>query len=167
MKHLLGVFTPQGKRIRTRGRTADPIRSLSPDLIVIPLPDFKFTNGSARKLLKLVPEVDTVLIGNGMGKGNSESISLFVRLTKVERLVIDADGIDRAAVENLGGKKAILTPHEGEFRRVSGTDLTGKQLEEKMDIVKEFAGSKNVTVILKGPTDKQHDKILSIRDETI
>lgn len=131
----------------------DPIRALSPDLIVIPMPDFKFTNGSARKLLKLAPEVDTVLIGNGMGKGNSESISLFVRQTKVERLVIDADGIDSAAVENLDGKRAILTPHEGEFRRVSGIDLTGKQLEEKMDIVKEFAGSKNVTVILKGPTD--------------
>ncbi|MCL4344203.1 MAG: NAD(P)H-hydrate dehydratase [Nitrososphaerota archaeon] len=131
----------------------DPIRAFSPDLIVVPLPDYKFTNGSARKLLKLAPEVETVLIGNGMGKGNSEAISLFVRLTGVERLVIDADGIDRAAVENLGDKKAILTPHEGEFRRVSGTDLTGKGLEEKMDAVKEFAAKTGVTVILKGPTD--------------
>ncbi len=131
----------------------DPLRSFSPDLIVIPLPDYKFTKGSARKLLKLAPEVDAVLIGNGMGKGNSEAISLFIRLTKVGQLVIDADGIDRTAVENLSGKRVILTPHEGEFKRVSGIDLAGKQFEEKMDIVKEFAGRTGVTVILKGAVD--------------
>ncbi|MEM0123229.1 MAG: NAD(P)H-hydrate dehydratase [Conexivisphaerales archaeon] len=131
----------------------DPIRSFSPDLIVMPLPDYKFTNGSARKLLKLEPEVDAVLIGNGMGKGNSGAISLFVRLTKIEGLVIDADGIDKAAVESLNGKRTILTPHEGEFRRVSGIDLTGKEFEEKMNVVKEFAAKTGVTVILKGPID--------------
>jgi len=131
----------------------EPIRSFSPDLIVIPLPDYKFTKGSARRLLKLAPEVDAALIGNGMGKGNSEAISLFVRLAKIERFVIDADGIDRTVVESLNGKKSILTPHEGEFKRVSGVDLSGMKLEEKIDAVKEFAGRIGTTVILKGQTD--------------
>jgi len=132
---------------------SDPIRSYTPDLIVIPLPDYRFTRGSARRLLKLMPEVDAILIGNGMGKGNTEAISTFIKLTGVERIVIDADGIDRASVESLKGKVSIMTPHEGEFKRASGIDLAGKQLEEKAAFVKEFAGKNGVTVVLKGPVD--------------
>src|SRR5712692_11832920 len=44
---------------------ATPIRALSPDFIVVPLPDSKLTRGNVYKLMSWVPKVDTFAVGPG------------------------------------------------------------------------------------------------------
>ncbi len=46
---------------------AGPVRSLSPDLIVFPLPDSKLTRGNATRLAGWLPELDCIAIGPGLG----------------------------------------------------------------------------------------------------
>lgn len=130
-----------------------PARCASPNLIVIPLPDYRFTKGSADRLLKLMPEVDAVLVGNGMGKGQHEGLVRFLREVNVKGIVLDADGLRPEAVKAASGRSVVLTPHEGEFRRISGADLAGKGLEERASIVQGYARDSGVTVVLKGQVD--------------
>ncbi len=138
------------------------IRCLNPNLIVIPLPDYKFTKGSARRLIKIMPEVDAVLIGNGMGKGIADGLKVFLKETTVKRVILDADALlpDSLSILVGSGKEFILTPHEGEFKRISGIEVEGKSTEEKAKIVKSFAKEKGATVLLKGVID-----IISDSDE--
>jgi len=48
-------------------KNVDAVRSLSPDIIVIPRPDTKLTVGSVNKLLKWLPKVDSIVVGPGLG----------------------------------------------------------------------------------------------------
>ena len=47
---------------------ATAVRSLSPDFIVVPLPDSKLTRGNVSKLLSWVPRVDAFAVGPGLGR---------------------------------------------------------------------------------------------------
>ncbi len=47
---------------------ATAVRSLSPDLIVFPVADAKLTTGAADALLKWLPEVDSLVLGPGIGR---------------------------------------------------------------------------------------------------
>lgn len=69
-------------------------------------------------------------------------------------MVIDADAIGACGQrpQVLRKKKAIVTPHAGEFKK-----LTGKAPPEEPDgraaAVEEAAASLGVTIVLKGPVD--------------
>jgi len=134
---------------------SNAIRSMNPNLIVIPLPDYKFTKGNAERLIKIMPEVDAILIGNGMGKGIINGLKEFLTETSVKKIILDADALLPEAVNALSGseKDFILTPHEGEFRRISDHVLSDKNFDEKVKIVMNFAKEKGATVLLKGPID--------------
>src|SRR5271157_6394019 len=54
---------------------APSIRALSPDFIVVPLPDAKLTRGNVSKLMSWVPEVDAFAVGPGMGPQKPESVA--------------------------------------------------------------------------------------------
>ncbi|MGC8664066.1 MAG: NAD(P)H-hydrate dehydratase [Nitrososphaeria archaeon] len=131
------------------------IRCLDPNLIVIPLPDYKFTKGNAERLIKIMPEVDVVLIGNGMGKGIADGLKLFLKETIVKKVILDADALlpESVSVLSSSDKDFIVTPHGGEFKRISGFDVEGKDIEEKAKLVMGFAKDKGATVLLKGVID--------------
>ncbi|MGC8568794.1 MAG: NAD(P)H-hydrate dehydratase [Nitrososphaeria archaeon] len=131
----------------------NPIRSMNPNLIVIPLPDFRLTRGSARRLIRLMPEVDVVLIGNGLGKGNEEGIIELIKESPVKRLVLDADALTAEVVKAAGERSTIVTPHEGEFKRISNIDLSGKDLDYKVESAEKYSKENGVTVLLKGVVD--------------
>ncbi len=88
--------------------------------------------------------IDCLLIGPGMG--DSPEV-LTLALTSRAPKVIDADGISFLGdYERLKEQDAIITPHEGEFRRLF-PDLSGT----KPDRALEAARLSGAVVVLKGP----------------
>ena len=120
--------------------------------IVFPLPD-----QDGMFSIKAVPEIETklhqmdaVLIGPGIGK-TSECRELvnYILTTYKGPIVLDADGINVIAKHKdvLRGRTGItvLTPHEGEFSRLSdATIVERKQSAEKL------ANDLGVIIALKG-----------------
>jgi NAD(P)H-hydrate epimerase len=64
-------------------------------------------------------------------------------------VVLDADGLDRTLIESASPDGPwILTPHDGEFARLTGAPVPANRLEA----VRSLAAATNCVVLLKGPT---------------
>ena len=88
--------------------------------------------------------IDCLLVGPGMGDIPQV---LTLALTSRAPKVIDADGITHLGeYERLQGQDAIITPHEGEFRRLFGT-IQGTKPERAL----EAAQRSGAVVVYKGP----------------
>src|SRR5215831_6134577 len=74
---------------------AGSIRALSPDFIVIPLPDSKLTRGNVNRLLSWVEKVDTFAVGPGLGPHRPELLVHALNEMKGDEtgLVVDADAL--------------------------------------------------------------------------
>ena len=88
--------------------------------------------------------IGCLLVGPGLGDAPQV---LTLALTSKAPKVIDADGITHLGEpERLKGQDAILTPHEGEFRKLFG-ELQGSKPERAL----EAARRSGAVVIYKGP----------------
>jgi hydroxyethylthiazole kinase-like uncharacterized protein yjeF len=88
--------------------------------------------------------ISCLLVGPGLG--DSPQV-LTLALTSTAPKVIDADAITHLGEpERLRGQDAILTPHEGEFRKLFG-DLPGPKPERAL----EAARRSGAVVVYKGP----------------
>jgi ADP-dependent NAD(P)H-hydrate dehydratase len=131
---------------------ATAVRSLSPDLIVFPVADAKMTTGAADALLKWLPEIDSIVIGPGMGRQNLDGVKKLIRDVCLERkvkAVIDAEAQNIDVYNLVKNKGCVTTPHPGEFKRVFGIE-PGLSLEEKIAAVSSKAKEFALTVVLKG-----------------
>ncbi len=130
--------------------------------VVFPLPDNNgmFSDSAVDKISELLPQMDAVLIGPGIG----QSSGVFNIVTTVLEefsgpVVVDADGINILAghIDILRGRTGptILTPHEGEFRRIGGVLSDDRTASAEI-----FAKQCNSIVLLKGHrtvvTDGEH-----------
>lgn len=96
--------------------------------------------------------IGCLLVGPGMGDIPQV---LTLALTSKAPKVIDADAIAQLGEpERLKGQDSILTPHEGEFRRLFG-EIAGS----KADRALEAARRSGATIIFKGP-----DTLVASRD---
>jgi hydroxyethylthiazole kinase-like uncharacterized protein yjeF len=110
------------------------------------------------------PDIDTrsrcVVAGPGLGADSIEW--LHERLTDVSvPVVLDADGLDSSLIP-LGtahGQRWVLTPHEGEFVRLTGEPIPANRLEA----VRSLARSTDCVVLLKGATTVISDRDGRIR----
>ncbi len=131
---------------------AAPIRSLSPELIVFPLADQKLTRGAADALLKWLPEVDSLVIGPGLGRQNLDGAKKIISKVCLERKIrasLDAEAQHTDIYPIIKGKDCVTTPHPGEFKRAFGDDA-GSTLEEKIASTTKKASEFGVTIVLKG-----------------
>jgi len=139
---------------------ATPVRSLSPDLIVFPLPDSKLTRGNANRLASWLPDLDCIGIGPGLGPQNPNELknALVTLSGKCRTLVVDADALRPPILEAPEAHRAkmVVTPHAREFERLFGLKLPDA-LDERVALVKKAAGDHDVVVLLKGPTDVVSD----------
>jgi hydroxyethylthiazole kinase-like uncharacterized protein yjeF len=88
--------------------------------------------------------IGCLLVGPGMGEVPQV---LTLALTSHAPKVIDADGLSQLGdPERLKGQDAIITPHEGEFRKLFG-EIAGS----KADRVAEAARRSGAIVVFKGP----------------
>lgn len=95
-------------------------------------------------------KVDVVALGCGLASG--EKTREFVRETVENRntpMVLDAEALNSLAPFDLNGSEEfplILTPHIGEFKRLSGVE----EIADKIAAAREFAAKHNVILVLKG-----------------
>lgn len=93
-----------------------------------------------------IPKVTTLLLGCGLGKDN-EAASI-VKSCPVP-MILDADGLNNTTVDDLPkGKDIIITPHIGEFSRLTGIDIPAIKSDPERH-AKDFADKYGVTVVLK------------------
>lgn len=133
---------------------AAPVRALSPDFIVVPLPDAKLTRGNVAKLKAWVKRVDCYAVGPGLGPQNPEQVEACVAELKGEckGMVLDAEALAPRTLDAVRGTGTVVTPHLGEFERLFSTKLTD-DLDGRVEIAAKKAKESGLTVLLKGPTD--------------
>ena len=120
--------------------------------VVFPLPDEdgSYAPTAAKEISQLLPKMDAVLIGCGMGqsKGSLEMLKTVLDQAKCP-VVVDADGINLLSAHKdiLRGRCAptVLTPHEGEFQRVAGPITQPREAAAK-----QFSMDLGCITLLKG-----------------
>ncbi len=95
---------------------------------------------------------DAALIGPGLGRAAATEGMVHRLVEELELpLVLDADGLNALAghTQLLAVRTAptVITPHEGEFARLSGENLP---IGDRTGAAREFARKYNCTVVLKG-----------------
>ncbi len=131
------------------------IRSYSPSIIVLPLPDDRLTVGSVNKLKAMLPKkVDAAAIGMGMSIAKFDALSsLIAELKEINsRILLDASALIPDVLPAISRQQVVLTPHAGEFKRVFQQEVGGNE-RKRIENVKGFAAKHKVTVLLKGWTD--------------
>jgi len=103
---------------------------------------------------KLAGSIDAVAIGCGLGS-EDESTREFVRRVIEGRsfpVVADADALNSIAPLEIRGSDdfpLVLTPHQGEFLRLLGTD-DASVLDDRIGAAASFASKFHVVLVLKG-----------------
>jgi NAD(P)H-hydrate epimerase len=133
---------------------APSVRALSPDLIVVPLPDAKLTRGNVSKLLSWVKDIDAFAVGPGLGPQNPQEVAHAISEFKGagKGLVLDADALRPEALMSMKDAGAVVTPHAMEFRRLFGQALP-TDLDGRVAVAASCAKEAGLTVLLKGATD--------------
>lgn len=120
--------------------------------IVFPLPDIDgmLADESLAPILQKLPQMDAVLVGCGLGQseGTRNVVMCLLREAKCP-VVLDADGINLLSkhMDILRERHypTILTPHEGEFRRMGGLIRSSR-----IDAAVDFAAQYGCVLCLKG-----------------
>ena len=125
-------------------------RLLEPMVVPLPSEDGKFSAAAIPEVLARLERCDACLIGCGMGESPAGLALVKAALAQAHcPVVLDADGINVLAghIDVLRGAACpvIVTPHEGEFRRLFGA-YTGSRLAA----AKEFYAQTGATLLLKG-----------------
>jgi len=131
------------------------VRSISPNLIVIPLVDSKLTRGAVNKLLGQIPKnLDSATIGMGLAIQDVEALKLLVKklLDMDIRLSLDASALVKDILPIVPNKNVVVTPHAGEFKRLFGT-IPPENKTQRIKTVEKFAKENAITILLKGSTD--------------
>ncbi|HRD02704.1 MAG TPA: NAD(P)H-hydrate dehydratase [Candidatus Saccharicenans sp.] len=136
------------------------IASTMPELMTEPLPETNSRSISDRalsRMLELLESKDALLLGPGLST-HPETSSLVLNLLariKTTRIpvIIDADGLNiisaRPEILSSLPEKTILTPHPGEFSRLSGIP-TSEALRRRLEVVPELARKYNLHLVFKG-----------------
>ncbi len=106
-------------------------------------------------LLPALESFNTILAGPGMGNNSKtfDMVSLLIKKTQVP-LVLDADALnvlqkDKKLLEQPRHHPIIITPHPGEFSRLTGRTVSETR-KDRIGFTREFARQYKVYVILKG-----------------
>ncbi len=119
------------------------------------------SRGDVAPLVDLPPEVvhapdesierrcRCVVAGPGLGDGAAQWLRGPLSDAAVP-VVLDADGLDRTLMGEgrIDGQPWVLTPHDGEFERLTGEPVGANRFEA----VRSLARSTGCVVLLKGPT---------------
>jgi len=130
-------------------------RSISPNLIVIPLVDQKLTRGSVRKLLGVIPKnLDSATIGMGLAVADREALKILIKslIDSDVRISLDASALVKEILPLLPNKNSVVTPHAGEFARLFG-EPPPMEIKKRITLVEKHAKKNSVTILLKGQTD--------------
>jgi hydroxyethylthiazole kinase-like uncharacterized protein yjeF len=110
-------------------------------------------DGMAWRDLLADPQRNAVLIGPGLGLGATQARLVLTALSPRKPCVLDADGMTNfeglsEALFPALHEKCVMTPHEGEFARVFGTQVDAAAA--KPDRARQAAKIAGCVVLLKG-----------------
>lgn len=128
------------------------VRSFSPAMIALPLPDDKLTVGSANRLFAMLPKrVDSAAIGMGMSLESEAIVALVKKLINESgtKMLLDASALIPQVLGEICGTKSIITPHAGEYKRIFSNE-PGTTRKEMISNVSRLAKEYGITLVLKG-----------------
>jgi NAD(P)H-hydrate epimerase len=145
---LVAIAVPEGILPVTQGAVREAV------FVALPESASGAVAGGSDRLDEVLGQAGSLAIGPGMTTDERTAgwIRELVRSSEVP-VVLDADGLNAFAgrAEDLADRKAdlILTPHAGEFARVSG--LATPEIEaDRVRHVRDLAARTSATVLLKG-----------------
>lgn len=97
---------------------------------------------------RIDPRCKSVVAGPGLGPDAAAWLRDRLNSAKCP-VVLDADGLDRSLIDDLSPRNGtwVLTPHEGEFERLTGA----KRGADRFSAVRALARETGCVVLLKGP----------------
>lgn len=123
-----------------------------------PLPekDGKLCLASLDAMQEKLNGCDALALGPGLGRGKETEQLVRALLWQVRQpLILDADGLNalQGCTERLcdrRGRVTILTPHDGEFARLTGKTLREIASSERSGLASRFACEHGCILVLKG-----------------
>jgi len=123
---------------------AEAAKTYSLNFIIHAFNKDHLTLKDVKPLLEFSQNADVVLIGPGLGRGGDTAEAIKELFAKLEKpTVVDADAL---FFTNHFPKTVVLTPHRGEFHRLTGEEATN-------EAVQKWAKSLNATILCKAPKD--------------
>jgi ADP-dependent NAD(P)H-hydrate dehydratase / NAD(P)H-hydrate epimerase len=114
-----------------------------------------FCERSFDAIKPLLGKIDVLAIGCGASV-NKETQSFLRKIVQTvdKPMVVDADALTALAghmmtLEKRRASNVVLTPHVGEFSRMTGVD-NNRIINQRKELVKKFALRYNLTLVLKG-----------------
>jgi len=146
-------------RVATSAEVQPVVASFEPSYMTYPLPsrdDGLIDFARSRAILPgLIEHADVLAVGPGLGQSDDNRELVRYLIAESDRpMVLDADGLNMLVgqTELLAGLKrpVILTPHPGEFARLSGTDIPTVQQDRVKHAAELASMSEPLIVVLKG-----------------
>ncbi len=141
--------------VASPAKVSNIIRSYSPDLIVKNLSKDFITPYDIDKILEFSKNIDSLVIGCGMGLEDETRVALNYLLERIRKpMVIDADALKLLDIDLIGkiGNNIVLTPHANEFKELFGIKVP-EELEDKIQTILKSSGSCGATILMKGAVD--------------
>jgi len=135
------------------------VASSIPTCMTLPVSDSEsgfFTKTSAKEIKKVLSKFEAVAIGPGIGLNKTTKDFLKELLPEVNiPMVLDADALNiissnKNLLKVLSEKEAIITPHPGEFSKLSNSKKRCLDTLERISSTKSFSDKFKVTTLLKG-----------------
>lgn len=130
----------------------DCSRSFYPDFLIRKFDGDHLSDKNLDKLLDLANSCHCVVVGPGIGL-NEEALKAAAKLIAQIQVpcIIDADAL--RIVQNIKlPYQTLITPHHGEFERLSGQELSA-DIDVQVAMVRQLAENLSAQVLLKGQTD--------------
>jgi hydroxyethylthiazole kinase-like uncharacterized protein yjeF len=144
--------------VATPSSAAPALRTHLVEQVVVELADDVSPGAIVDELVEISKRNGAVAIGPGLGLDDRTG-EIFARFVEANRLpmVIDASGLFHLSkrLELLRGKACVVTPHAGEFARLSGkgTIAPGTRVAR----IREFVDRTGLTTLLKGSDTLVYD----------
>ena len=147
---LVTVATPESAKDAVAGR-------LLPEVITNAVAETEtgaMSEAAFAQIEKLFAKIDALAIGCGLDASGEETKNLVKKAIENRQIpvVIDADGLNALAPFDLQGSDElplILTPHEGEMRRLLGVEKDF-DFSDRVKIARDFSQKHHVILLLKG-----------------
>jgi NAD(P)H-hydrate epimerase len=137
--------------------TAYEISSMSPDLITLKLEGGRLNTGNLSTLRPQLERATAVVMGPGLGlhKETQRAANEIMKIVETKKIpmLLDADALNAfAKFKRRIEAPSVLTPHEGEYKTLTGNKLSSR-LKERAESIRITAQDLDTVIILKSYVD--------------
>jgi NAD(P)H-hydrate epimerase len=129
------------------------VRCLSAGLVVLAFDGDSLSKRAIGALEDVRHTVSVIGPGLGRGDGVEKAVVAFLKMEADagRTVVVDGDAIRAMPLaDSSAWANTIVTPHHGEFKAVTGVDLSGAKLPRRVEAAAMFAAERHCVIVLKG-----------------